>query len=565
MGIQDLFKVIKERCPDCLIPCHLSQLRGYSLAVDVSIFFNKYVKSAGEYWVRTFFNFLCMFKKHGIKLVCIFDGAHPPIEKKETQEQRIEQNDNAKLRLKRAIEICNLLKKEYSAFGGKNDDELDEDLQEECKKLVGTRRKNPRVVMWDQPVEVNDALRELISRLEKQTAPITDVQRSLAWDITQWMGVSVFQSEGEAEALCSYLAINGYVDGVLSEDSDVLAYGAPWMFAFKDYKLTDERLYAIHLPEVLEGLDYKMEEFLDLCILLSCDYNKRVKGFPPDGKKHKKACGIGVTGALAMIDEYRRLEKCEPYIEDMSPLIYERCREIFTTFNGEDYTLLIQTKPMNRKPNFGLIQEFIENEGLEDMIDLDYIKKCWQPTKIEIIEDSSEEEIIREIYVVIKCKCKNKSDKNKNVEFCVKFRNLKQYDKHSETEFDEMVETFNAWINETNKGYFIDVKKDNAIEAINVLEDKPEGKILDVTNFDEENTEEKSDDSCSSHCWDGGQCLECHKKLDCALCDKKSWETRCGNCDSDYICDDCLVECKKCGEEVCKVCAKEGRCICDDI
>src|SRR5205085_3124549 len=81
---------------------------------------------------------------------------------------------------------------------------------------------------------------------------------------------------------------------------------------------------------ILEDLEMTCEEFRDLCILLGCDYNDRIKGYPPDGKTHKKPVSIGAKGAFAMITEYRRLEEVEKYVVDPDPLIYRRCREIFT-------------------------------------------------------------------------------------------------------------------------------------------------------------------------------------------------------------------------------------------
>jgi 5'-3' exonuclease len=595
MGIQDLFKVIKEKCPDQLQSYNLSQLRGLSFAIDVSIFFNKYVKSAGEYWTRTYFTFLCMFKKHGIKSVCVFDGPNPPKEKLKEQESRVEQNDKAKSRLNRAIEIRKILKEEYI---NSDIDFEDEELQTECREILGTRRKNPKAIRWDDPIDIDNSLKELISRLQKQTAPITDEQRILAWEITQLMGIPVFQADGEAEALCAYLAINGYVDGVLSEDGDTLAYGAPWMFAFKDYKLSDEKVYGIYLPNVLEALDYTMEEFLDLCILLSCDYNSRIKGYPPDGKKHKKACSIGMTGAIAMIDEYRSIENCLDVIEDVEPLIYERCREIFTTFNKEDYSELIKISPNNRKPDFGKIQLFLEENDITDMISLDYIKKSWNRTEIEILEDDDleEEEFSQEnsdeIYVnlAVFCTCVGNDKKSREIEFCAKFENLVQYEKNKECNFDFLIVQFELWISGLypDEAYFID----GCVEEVNILNKKFESQILDATKIKweycdlcgksawrdvclNENCQKKICQKCYRKCKNpacGGVCKKCMKNVGCENEECKSYKKPISFKSSSKSgvsikeienCDSCGQEsyniCKKCHKNVCK----GGICKCD--
>ena len=89
MGINHLYQVIKLLCPDQLGSVDISELVGYKIAVDISIFLYKYVRSAGEtVWMNIFILLLCTLKKYGIKAICIFDGPNPPIEKKKEQEKR---------------------------------------------------------------------------------------------------------------------------------------------------------------------------------------------------------------------------------------------------------------------------------------------------------------------------------------------------------------------------------------------------------------------------------------------------------------------------------------------
>lgn len=40
-------------------------------------------------------------------------------------------------------------------------------------------------------------------------------------------------------------------------------------------------IHEIHLDKVLTGLDLTMEQFIDLCILLGCDYADKIKGIGP--------------------------------------------------------------------------------------------------------------------------------------------------------------------------------------------------------------------------------------------------------------------------------------------
>jgi 5'-3' exonuclease len=548
MGIQDLFKVLNDRCPECIQNFHLSHWRGKSIAVDVSIFLNKYVKSAGDrLWMNSFFLFLCTLKKHNVKCVLIFDGSSFPAEKMEEQEARREQSRKATERLNKAIAMRNLLLANYIP----KDIPLPDSIQEQCQSLLGyyakttselvddvleesivlvNRQKYQRNIDWVEATDVYDALKELIDRLERQTAPITNEQRELAWDIVKMMGLPTFQADGEAEALCAYLCIHGYVDAVLSEDTDVLAYGTPWMLAFKDYKLSDEKVKGIFLPNVLDALNYTVEEFKDLCILLSCDYNKRVKGYPPtkSGKLPKNAKSIGWVGALAMIDEHRTLEECENYIEDIEPLKYQRCRELFSTITKEELLSIIQTKPYSIKPKIEEIRAFILRERLT--ISVDYIEECWKPVEIVIHSESEEStedsegdltnvskfpndnklsdvltsdtktrvnkindkliEILKEedtentrdaieCYVKLIAECENNEGDEKCISFYVMFRDEEQYTEANDNRFDSYIELFGVWVSEWNEGYYVV----GTIECEKVLAKKPKDvEILDLSD-----------------------------------------------------------------------------------
>ena len=273
------------------------------------------------------------------------------------------------------------IREKYAPF----DEELPKVMVKECKALIGSSRARVAdTTNYNDPSDVADSLTDVIERLRKQTYPITPEHSQIALEIVRMMGLFGCQADGEAETLCAYLAIKGEVDAVLTEDTDVLAYGTPLFLAFKDNKLSDEKLVAIHLDELQKEMEMNHEEFRDLCILLSCDYNSRVKGFPPDGKTHKKSVGIGWKGALCMIEEYRRLEEVCKHVEDEQPLKYRRCRELFTIPDDISGALV----PYNRPPDYEKLEKFIKKNRIT--VTLDYIDKCWKPATMEFVSSSGE-------------------------------------------------------------------------------------------------------------------------------------------------------------------------------
>jgi len=390
MGIKDFYKVLADECPEQVVKLHLSKLSGCSIAIDISIFLYKYIKSCGEtHWMSTFIHLLCVLKKHRIKAICVFDGPNPPPEKLKEQEARRAQLQVITTRLQECIRMRDLLLSEYCP----QRKIPDANLKKECRLLISPRQNRKDRTNYDDPGDIAQSLILTIQRLEKQVLPITNKHKELAKDIVRMMGLACFQADGEAETLCAYLACKGDVDAVLTEDTDVLAYGCPIMLAFKDFSIGDNRVHALRYEGIIEELKFTPEEFLDFCILLRCDYNKhekdsagnRVKGFPPDGKKRKKPVGIGRKSALCMIQEWRRLEEVSKHIINPELLKFRRCRELFTL----PQTIPDMDVPFNKPLNTEALQKLLSENGLS--ISLDYIQTCCKPVEVVFETDSESE------------------------------------------------------------------------------------------------------------------------------------------------------------------------------
>ena len=328
MGIKDFFGVLKSECPDVLHPLKISALQGISVAIDISVFFNMFVKSKSENWLNPFVNFLIDLKKHKIAATFIFDGLDVPPEKNPEQQRRREEVNKRNAKLERGKELlptiakCKDLKKLPS-----------DEVLEEIKKIIGPMRAKNMETDFDDIFSIYPSLVTALGKMENQSAPILPEYTPIARDFIESMGFDFYQAKGEAEALCAAMCIEGRVDAVISEDSDVMAYGCPYLLC----KWKDGGCMAISVEEVLTGLDLPYPSFRDMCIFLGCDYNKRdsegnhvsIMGYPPSGK-NKKAVSIGTKKVLEMIQAHRTLEGCEAFLENSEFLKYERCRELFT-------------------------------------------------------------------------------------------------------------------------------------------------------------------------------------------------------------------------------------------
>lgn len=323
MGIKDLYSVIKEHSPNQLVVTHFSNLSGYRIAIDISVFLYKFVRTAGpERWVDLFLMLMCMLKENSVRAVCIFDGPNFPVEKKSEQESRRASTAKIREKTKEITRILHKLQEEFVPY----DLVVDESIKNEIQTIL---RIDPLedATNYRDPVAVCEVLERAVDKYERQTIPITSEFAMTAKELMDILGVTYLQADGEAETLCAHLAITSQVDCVMTEDTDVLPYGTPIMLAKLD--LAKSKVTVIQHRYLIKSLNMTSNQFRDMCICLGCDYNERAKAFPK--KKNGKPVGVGAKKVFDFITTYGEIENFEEQLVDPSVLKYPRCRELFST------------------------------------------------------------------------------------------------------------------------------------------------------------------------------------------------------------------------------------------
>lgn len=367
MGIKDLYNVIKEHCPEQLVTIHFSKLAGYRIAIDISVFLYKFIRSAGpERWVDPFLMLMCIIKQHHARAICIFDGPNFPIEKKIEQDARRSSSEKIKEKLKEVTRILHKVQEEYVPYDLSIDDVLRKDIG-----LLLNINPLQDSTNYKNPVEVCDLLQKSVDKYTKQTIPITSEFAEKAKTIMDILGIAYFQADGEAEGLCCDLAVYGEVDCVLTEDTDVLAYGTPIMLSKLD--LSRGTVTFIKHENLVRGLGLDAMSFKDLCIMLGCDYNSRAKTYPK--KKNGKPVGIGAKKAFELIQTYKSIERMEDVLVDSSVLKYPRCRELLSVKKPEKIKV-----PYPGKIDEMKLLEFLRENPV--VIKFDYITQWWKKTDI---------------------------------------------------------------------------------------------------------------------------------------------------------------------------------------
>lgn len=255
MGIKNLRKLIPD---GAIIKGTLADLANKKVAIDISTYVYQFTYWDNPNYLISFMNQLRLFDEYKIMPIYVFDGA-PPEEKNDEIQKR---NDAIELKAEQ-------IKKKKETL-----DKMDPESDEAIK------------------------LKKEIHNESKKKTHVTDEKFNNVMLLFDLLNIKYYIAEGEAEHLCVQLSIAGVVDYIFSEDTDVLALGGNYLvMGLKNKKTAPLEIWS--LQETLNKLELTMAQFIDLCILLECDYLK------------EKVPGVGPITALNLIKKYVSIEKIQ--------------------------------------------------------------------------------------------------------------------------------------------------------------------------------------------------------------------------------------------------------------
>ncbi|KAJ2958236.1 hypothetical protein NQZ79_g6147 [Umbelopsis isabellina] len=270
MGIHGLTKVISEHAPSAIRAHEISSYFGRKVAIDASMSIYQFMiavrqqdgqmltNDAGEttsHLMGMFYRTIRMVD-NGIKPVYVFDGK-PPTMKSGELALRLERRKEAEKNIEEAKEV------------GTSDD---------------------------------------VNKFTRRTVKVTKEHNDECKRLLKCMGIPYVEAPCEAEAQCAALCKANKVFAAASEDMDTITFSSPILL--RHLTFSEQRkmpIDEVNLAKVLEGLELTMDQFIDLCILLGCDYVDSVKG-------------IGPHRAITLIKEHKT-------IENIIPALPEKLRE----------------------------------------------------------------------------------------------------------------------------------------------------------------------------------------------------------------------------------------------
>lgn len=258
MGIQGLTKVIGDYAPGAVKENEIKNYFGRKVAVDASMCIYQFLiavrqeggtvltNADGEttsHLMGMFYRTIRMMD-HGIKPVYVFDGKPPDMKSGELSKRK-ERRDEAEKALAAAEEAGEA-----------------EDVEKFSKRLVKVTREH------------NEECKSLL----------------------RLMGIPYVDAPCEAEAQCAALVRAGKVYATGTEDMDALTFGTNVLLRHLTFSEARKMpIKEFHLDRVLAEMKMTKEEFIDLCILLGCDYCDSIRG-------------IGPKRAVDLIRQHKNLE-----------------------------------------------------------------------------------------------------------------------------------------------------------------------------------------------------------------------------------------------------------------
>lgn len=123
---------------------------------------------------------------------------------------------------------------------------------------------------------------EDVDKFSRRTVRVTKQHNEEAKLLLKLMGIPYVEAPCEAEACCAQLARENKVYAAASEDMDTLCFNAPVLLRHLTFsEARKEPISEILLSKALDGLGMDMDQFIDMCILLGCDYCDPIRGIGP--------------------------------------------------------------------------------------------------------------------------------------------------------------------------------------------------------------------------------------------------------------------------------------------
>jgi 5'-3' exonuclease len=362
MGISNLNKFLRNNCPNIFELIHISEYSFKKVAVDISLFLCKYKIVCGDRWLAEFINLVACLRRNEIHCIFIYDNGAPP-EKDDEKAAR----SAARTKSEQKVYILEEALKQYFLTG-----EIAPVIIELHKKK-NTSPKRLLKKKKDESIDMN-WVEHKIKKMRGYILNIEPGDFDITRELFDILNVPWSYAPLEAETMCADLVKRGLVDAAISEDTDCMAYETPDFLT--KLNTTNDTCVRIKYTDILEGLELKSDQFLDLCIMCGTDYNKNIPRVGPE-KSYKF---LKQFGTIEDVSENTTL--------DISILHHERGRELFRDYERSP----IEKVPFCGMPDFKKLETFMFKHNIK--LDIEGLRKSFVQEFVVEDDDADEDEFV---------------------------------------------------------------------------------------------------------------------------------------------------------------------------
>lgn len=303
MGVDGLYKFINKNFPEIFKSISIGEIKGNSCIIDgMQHIYSQliYMRSKEKEvisqngknisHIHGLINSLTYYLKNGIIPIYIFDGKSPDIKKKKIEERKKNLKDNLnklkELEVKKK-NLNNIISEFNLSNNITNNDSNDidnilninnnNDIYTEV--IYGTPPRDS--LNLDEELAKINNIQDEYKKIYKKSIVMKDYFIKDWIEILELLGIPVIKADGEADPLCAYILKNNpNIYGIISDDSDMLIFGAPVLMR----KSINQHFTIIELKKILTNMEFllskefgkfvefNMDNLIDFAILLGTDY-----------------------------------------------------------------------------------------------------------------------------------------------------------------------------------------------------------------------------------------------------------------------------------------------------
>lgn len=198
----------------------------------------------------------------------------------------------------------------------------------ELAKRAGRREEAQKAL--DKATE--DGNEADMEKFQRRLVKVTKEHAEEVKELLKLMGVPFVEAPCEAEAQCAALVKTGKVYATATEDMDALTFGSNVLLRHLTFSEARKMpVKEFHYNKVLEGFGLTSKEFIDLCILLGCDYCDGIRG-------------IGPKRAIELMNTHKDIETILENIDQKRFTVpsnwnYDLARELFINPHVDDISI----------------------------------------------------------------------------------------------------------------------------------------------------------------------------------------------------------------------------------